>query len=87
MYTLCFHKLVFWIVMESHEMERGHSFVGSTWGEEEKSEAEGRAAWLEAKTGWPSARGRAAFDFLGLSRKRGEACSEVSAPSLVVLSL
>lgn len=73
--------------MESHEMERGHSFVGSTWGEEEKSEAEGRAAWLEAKTGWPSARGRAAFDFLGLSRKRGEACSEVSAPSLVVLSL
>lgn len=73
--------------MESHEMERRKSFMGSTRGEEKKSEFEWKAVWLEAKKGWPCAGGLAAFDFLGLSRKRGEACSVVSAPSLVVLSL
>lgn len=52
MYTLCFHKLVFWIVMESHGMERRKSFVGSTWGEEENLRRSGRrCGWRQRRAG------------------------------------
>lgn len=46
---LCFNKLVLWIFMESHEMERRKSFVFNKQGEEKKSVGDWKKIWLEVK--------------------------------------